>query len=481
MNYRMVTYLLGRILIIMGFLMCLPLAIALILREHNGFGFVLSVVSQLLLGGVFSFKKPERTEIYAKEGFVIVAGVWLLTSLFGALPFYISGAIPSFVDAFFETVSGFTTTGATILNDIEALSCSLLFWRSFTHWIGGMGVLVFVMAVLPKAHVSQSIHIMRAEVPGPQAGKLVARMRSTARILYGLYIAMTALEVICLMLAGLPFFDSLLNAFSTAGTGGFSIKNASIAAYDSVAVDVIITVFMALFGINFSLFYLLLTRNAMQVVKDEEMHWYIGIAVFAMLIIGLNIMPQYQSFWEALRYSSFQVVSIITTTGFITADYSKWPVFSQTILMLLIFLGACAGSTGGGIKISRIVILIKNAFCEFRRQLRPRSVTPVRLSGKALDERVVSGVMAYMCIYVFVFIISQLLIGLDQFSFTTNFAAVATCLNNVGPGLDAVGPVENFSGFSVFSKLILSFDMLAGRLELLPMVLLFAPSTWKRR
>ncbi len=481
MNYKMVAYLLGRILIIMGCLMCLPMIIALVLRERTSFGFVIAVMLQLLLGSICVFKKPEHKEIYAKEGFVIVAGVWLLTSLFGAIPFYLSGEIPSFMDAFFETVSGFTTTGASILNDVESLSYSALFWRSFTHWIGGMGVLVFVMAILPKAHVSQSIHIMRAEVPGPQAGKLVARMRGTARILYGIYIVMTAIEVICLMIAGMPFYDSLLHAFSTAGTGGFGIKNASVAAYNSVSIDVIITIFMALFGINFSLFYLLLTRNMLQVLKDEELHWYFAIVIVAMLLIGINIMPQYQNFWEALRYASFQVVSIITTTGFITANYEQWPVLSQTILMILLFMGACAGSTGGGIKISRVIILLKSAFCEMRHQLRPRSVTPVRLGGKVLDERVVGSVMSYMCIYVFVFIASQLLLGLDTFSYTTNFSAVATCLNNVGPGLDAVGPVCNFSGFSAFSKLILSFDMLAGRLELLPMVVLLAPSTWRRR
>ncbi|MBQ4518750.1 MAG: TrkH family potassium uptake protein [Clostridia bacterium] len=481
MNYKMVAYLLGRILIIMGCLMCLPTVIALVLHENTSFGFVLSVVLQLLLGGICTMKKPEHREIYAKEGFVIVAGVWMLTSLFGAIPFYASREIPSFVDAFFEMVSGFTTTGASILNDIESLSYSTLFWRSFSHWIGGMGVLVFVMAVLPKEHVSQSIHIMRAEVPGPQAGKLVARMRGTARILYGIYIAVTLVEVGCLMLAGLPFFDSLLNSFSTAGTGGFAIKNASIAAYDSVAVDVIITVFMALFGINFSLFYLLLTKNFVQVFKDEELRWYIGIVLVSMLVVGINIMPQYQNFFEALRYSAFQVVSIVTTTGFITADYTKWPMLSQTILMLLLFMGACAGSTGGGFKVSRLIILCKSSVSEVRRQLRPRTVAPVRLGGKILDEKVVGSVLAYLCIYIVVFIISHLLLSLDTFSYATNFAAVATCINNVGPGLEAVGPVNNFSGFSAFSKLVLSFDMLAGRLELVPMVVLFAPSTWKRR
>ncbi len=481
MNYKMIAYLLGRILIIMGCLMCLPLIVSLLYHENASVGFLVAIVLQLVSGMLCSLKKPERTEIYAKEGFIIVAGVWLLTSLAGAIPFTLSGAIPSYVDAFFETVSGFTTTGASILTDIESLPRSALFWRSFTHWIGGMGVLVFVMAVLPKAHVSQSIHIMRAEVPGPQAGKLVSRMRSTARILYGIYVVMTVVEVICLWLAGMPFFDSLLNAFSTAGTGGFSIKNASIAAYNSTAVDMIITVFMALFGINFSLFYLLLTGSLLQVLKDEELHWYLGIIVMAVLLIGINIMPQYQSFWEALRYSAFQVVSIITTTGFITADYSKWPVFSQTLLMILLFIGACAGSTGGGIKISRIMILIKSAFCELRHQLRPRSVTPVRLNGKLLDEQVVYSVLSYMALYVLVFITSQVLLGLDQFSYTSNFTAVATCINNVGPGLDAVGPVNNFSGFSPFSKIILSIDMLAGRLELLPIVSLFLPSTWKRR
>ncbi len=481
MNYKMVAYLLGRILITMGVLMCLPLAIALIRQEDTCIGFIAAAGLQLLAGVLCSIRKPKNTEIYAKEGFMVVAACWLLTSLFGALPFYLSGEIPGFTDAFFETVSGFTTTGASILNDIEALSHSALFWRSFTHWIGGMGVLVFVLAILPKSHATQSIHIMRAEVPGPQVGKLVSRMRGTARILYGIYIVLTALEVVCLLLTGMPFFDSLLNAFSTAGTGGFSVKNASIAAYDSVVVDGIITVFMALFGVNFSLFYLVLTGNILQALKSEELRWYLGIIVVAALLVAFNIMPQYANFAEALRYAAFQVVSIITTTGFITADYGKWPVFSQTILVILMFAGACAGSTGGGIKISRVLILMKSSVKELRHQLRPRAVSSIMLEGKLLDAGVVTGVMAYMSIYTFTFMVSHLLLGLDDFSFVTNFSAVATCLNNVGPGLEAVGPVNNFAGFSPFSKIILSMNMLAGRLELLPMIMLLAPSTWKRR
>lgn len=481
MNYKMVAYLLGRILLIMAVLMCLPFLIASFMQEKTWFGFLIAIVSQLILGLVCSAKKPKNTEFYAKEGFVIVAMVWILTSLFGALPFYLSYEIPSYMDALFETVSGFTTTGATILSDIESLSYSTLFWRSFTHWIGGMGVLVFVLAVLPKSHASQSIHLMRAEVPGPQVGKLVSRMRGTARILYGIYIVMTLLEVVCLKVAGLPWFDSVLNAFSTAGTGGFAVKNASIAAYNSVAVDYIITIFMLLFGINFTLFYLILTGHALQAVKSEELRWYGGIVAVATIVITLNIMPQYDGFLDAFRYAFFQVGAIITTTGFVTADFTKWPDLSQTILMLLLFMGACAGSTGGGFKLSRVLILVKTSFRELRQQIRPRAVTTLTLEGRPLEDKTVYGVLAYLAIYIVFFVASHLLVSLDSVSYLTGFTAVATCLNNVGPGLDGVGPVENFAHFSIFSKIILSVDMLAGRLELLPILTLFSPMTWRRR
>ncbi len=481
MNYKMVVYLLGRILLIMALLMCLPFLIAIIRNESTWFGFLVAIVGQIVVGAGCSLKKPKNAEFYAKEGFVIVALVWVLTSLFGALPFYLSREIPSYMDAFFETVSGFTTTGATIINDIEALSYSTLFWRSFTHWIGGMGVLVFVLAVLPKSHASQSIHLMRAEVPGPQVGKLVSRMRGTARILYGIYLGMTVVEMVCLYLAGMPLFDSVLNAFSTAGTGGFSVKNASIAAYDSALIDGILTFFMILFGINFTLFYLILTGHAIQALKSEELRWYLGIIASATILITLSIMPQYEGFWNAFRYAIFQVGSIVTTTGFITADYSKWPVFTQLILMILLFMGACAGSTGGGFKISRFIILLKSSLRELRQQVRPRSVYVLSLEGRPLEDKTVAGVLAYLAIYIFVFIVSHLLISLDNVSYLTSFSAVATCMNNVGPGLDAVGPVDNFSGFSVFSKLVLSVNMLAGRLELLPILTLLSPGTWRHR
>lgn len=481
MNYKMVAYLLGRILIIMALLMCLPFIIAIIQKENTWAGFMYAIGGQLILGLLCSIKKPKKIEFYAKEGFVIVGLVWILTSLFGALPFYLSGEIPSYIDAFFETVSGFTTTGATILNNIEALSYSALFWRSFTHWIGGMGVLVFVLAVLPKSHASQSIHLMRAEVPGPQVGKLVSRMRGTARILYGIYIIMTLLEILCLRVAGLPWFDSILNSFSTAGTGGFSIKNASIAAYNNVAVEYIITVFMLLFGINFTLFYLILTKRVIQALKSEELRWYLGIVVVATLLICINILPQYNGFGESFRYAIFQVGAIITTTGFITADFASWPVFSQTILMILLFMGACAGSTGGGFKVSRVMILAKASIRELRQQIRPRSVYTLSLEGRALEDKTVYGVLVYLSIYILFFVASNLLINLDSVSFLTGFTAVATCLNNVGPGLEAVGPVENFSHFSHLSKLILSVDMLAGRLELLPILTLLSPATWRHR
>ncbi len=481
MNYKMVVYLLGRILIVMALLMCVPMTIAFVRGETASTAFLIAVLAQFLLGSICSFKKPKNPEIFAKEGLVTVALCWIFTSFFGCLPFYVSGQIPSFINAWFETVSGFTTTGSSILNNIECLQKSILFWRSFTHWIGGMGVLVFVLAILPKTHTSQSMYIMRAEAPGPQVGKLVSRMRSTAQILYGIYIALTIIEIIALKLTGMPWFDSILNSFATAGTGGFAIKNASIAAYDSATVDWIISVFMILFGVNFTLFYLILTGNIMQALKSEELHWYLGIIAGSAIVIAFNILPQYENIWEALRYSVFQVSSLISTTGFITADYEKWPMLSQIILMGLVFVGACAGSTGGGLKVSRILILIKSSLRELRMQLRPRSVSVIRLEGKQLDTTVVSSVMAYMCIYVFVFLLSMFIVSFDNCSFTSTFSAVATCLNNVGPGLEAVGPVHNFSTLSALSKLILSLDMLAGRLELIPIVVLFSPNTWKRR
>ncbi len=481
MNYKMVAYVLGRMMMVVAILLCLPFLLAIFTNEPTQLAFLIPILGLLLLGGILSFKRPKDTEFYAKEGLVIVALAWLLTSLFGALPFTLSGEVPSFVDAFFETVSGFTTTGATILTDIEKLPNSLLFWRSFTHWIGGMGVLVFVLAVLPKSHAGQSMHIMRAEVPGPQVGKLVSRMRSTARILYGIYIFMTAMEVICLVAVGMPFFDSVLNAFSTAGTGGFCLKNASIAAYDSAVVDGIIGVFMLLFGINFNLFYLILTGNVLQALKSEELRWYLGIIGAATLAITLNIMPQYEGFLNAFRYAFFQVSSVITTTGFITADYGLWPTFSQTILMVIMFIGACAGSTGGGIKVSRLVVLVKASIREIRQQSRPRSVTAITLEGKAVEDKTINGVMGYMSMYVLVFAVSHLIVSLEPISFASTFTAVSTCMNNVGPGLDAVGPVNNFFALSDLSKLVLSVDMLAGRLELLPILVLFSPKTWRHR
>ncbi len=481
MNYKMLTYMLGRIMLVMAALMCLPFVIAIIKSERAVWGFLLAIVLQLVPGFFLSRKAPENKDIYAKEGLVIVGLTWVLTSLFGALPFYLSREIPSFIDAFFETASGFTTTGSSILNNIEALSKSTLFWRSFTHWIGGMGVLVFMLAILPKSHIRQSMHIMRAEAPGPQVGKLVSRMRSTARILYGIYLALTLIEILLLFLGGMPLFDSVVNSFSTAGTGGFAIKNASIAAYNSAYVDGVISVFMLLFGINFTLFYLILSGSVLQALKSEELHWYLGLVAVATIVITLNILPQYEQLGTAFRYAFFQVSAIITTTGFSTADYTNWPMLSQMILMLLLFIGASAGSTGGGIKVSRVVILVKSAFREIKKQIRPRSVSVIKMEGRPLEEGVATGVLSYMAVYLFIFVVSILLISVNNASFSTSFTAVATCLNNVGPGLDGVGPSQNFAFFSPFSKLVLVFNMLAGRLEHLPVLALFSPSTWKKR
>ncbi|MGN0653092.1 MAG: TrkH family potassium uptake protein [Gemmiger sp.] len=481
MNYRMLGYVLGRIFVVEAALMLLPVAVAFIYGEMSCVpAFLIPLAILALLGYVLGHRAPADTAIYAREGLVIVALSWVLMSVFGALPFVISGEIPSFVDAFFETVSGFTTTGASILRDVEALSQSMLFWRSLTHWVGGMGVLVFAMAVLPMTD-GRAMHLMRAEVPGPSVGKISSKLRDTAKILYAIYFVMTIIEVVLLCLGGLPLYDSLITSFGTAGTGGFSNRSLSIGAYNSTYVEMVTAVFMLLFGINFNLYYFLLMRHFKEAFGSEELRAYLGVVALSTAAIAANIYHIYQSVGQSLRYAFFQVASIITTTGFATTDFNLWPTFSKAILVILMFFGACAGSTGGGLKISRIIIMCKAAHQDMMRVLHPHAVTTVRFEGKPLENKTVSGVHIYMNLYILICVLSMLIVAFDQFDLITTFTAVASCLNNIGPGLEIVGPMGNFADFSILAKLLLSFDMLVGRLEIFPMLVLFAPTTWLKR
>jgi len=476
MNFEYIRYILGSILIFQGGFMLIPSGVALIYKEHTGISFLISSTICLVIGILLTRKKPRNNAFYAKEGFFSVAICWVAFSVSGALPFIITQEIPSVTDALFEIVSGYTTTGSTILPDVEALSKCLLFWRSFTHWIGGMGVLVFVLCVLPLAG-GNNMHLMRAESPGPSVGKLVPRIRSTAMILYGIYTALTVMECILLLLGGMSFFDAITTSFGTAGTGGFGIKNSSIADYNTFIQNVV-AVFMVLFGVNFNIYFLLLVRKPKQALKSEEMCSYFGIILISTILIAINIKSSYASLGTSFQQAFFQVSSIITTTGFSTTDFNLWPTFSKTILVLLMFIGACGGSTGGGIKVSRIVIAWKNVRNEVASFIHPKSVHTVRMEGKKVSNDIVRSVNTYIVIYILVFVVSVLLISLEGFSLETSFTSVAATLNNIGPGLDGVGPLENFAGFSVFSKCILMFDMLAGRLELIPMVVLFSPRSW---
>ncbi len=475
----MIAYIIGRILLTEAALLVLPLLVALLYGE-SPVPFLVPILLLALCGGAMGRKKPKSTALYARDGLAVVALAWICMSLFGALPFVLSGDIPNYVDAFFETVSGFTTTGSSILTEVESLSRGGLFWRSFTHWVGGMGVLVFVMAILPM-NDGHGMHLMRAEVPGPTVGKLVSRMSDTAKILYSIYLVMTVVEIVLLLAGGMPLYDAAIHAFGTAGTGGFSCRNLSVGAYDSVYFDVVIGTFMLLFGVNFNLYYFLLIRRFRDVLHSEELRAYLLIVAASVLAIAVNISHLYQSFAASLRYAFFQVSSIITTTGYATTDFNTWPAFSKTILVILMFVGACAGSTGGGMKVARIVILAKTSFCDMRRMLHPNAVATVRFEGKPIGEKNIRSVHLFLTVYLIVFTISCLLLSLEEMDLVTTFTAVAACMNNIGPGLEAVGPVGNFSAFSPWAKVLLSFDMLVGRLEIFPMLLLFAPSIWKRK
>ena len=481
MNYKMVAFVLGRIFCIEAVLMLFPMLCATCYGEWYLLpAFLLPAVLLAVLGLAASLRTPKNTTIFARDGLAIVALVWVLMSAFGALPFVISGEIPSFIDAFFETVSGFTTTGSTILTDVEVLSHGTLFWRSFAHWVGGMGVLVLAMAVLPMTD-GRAMHLMRAEVPGPTVGKISSKLSDSAKILYAIYFAMTLAEVILLCAGGMPLFDSLIHAFGTAGTGGFSNKGLSVGAYNNPYFEIVIGVFMLLFGINFNLYYFLLLRRFRDAFCSEEMLTYLGIVAFSTVTITLNILHLYDGVGTALRTAFFQVSSIITTTGYASADFNLWPTYARTVICILTFIGACAGSTAGGLKISRIIIFFKAAKQDLNKMLHTHAVTTVRFEGKPLDEKVLRGVHNYFNIYMLLLAVSILLISLDGFDLVTTFTSVLTCINNVGPGLEVVGPMGNFAGFSAPAKLLLSFDMLAGRLELYPMLALFSPRLWQKR
>ena len=481
MNYRMIAYVLGNMMKYEALMMVLSLIVAIIYKEYSVlWAFLLPMAILLIIGLGLSYKMPKDRSFHAREGFVTVALSWIVVSAFGALPFWLDGSIPSYVSSFFETVSGFTTTGATILTDVEALPLSLLFWRAFTHWVGGMGILVFVLTILPRSGGS-SIYLMKAEMPGTTVEKLVSKVRPTVRILYGIYLGLTIIMIVLLVLAGMPLFDSIINTMSTAGTGGFSLYNTSIAHYDSALIDGIITVFMLVFSINFNLYFLIIIGKARSAIKSEDLRWFLIIVAAAMLLITLDIRGLYDGdFLTSFRYAAFTVSSVISTTGFATADFNLWPSFSKTLILLLMFIGACAGSTGGGIKVSRWIILFKSAISELKKMARPRQVTTLKFEGKPLAAQTEKSVYTYLVIYAFIVVVAVVLLSLEPFDFLTDFSAVATCINNVGPGLNLVGPVENFSIYSPFSQIVLSFCMLAGRLEVFQLLMLFTPFTWKK-
>ena len=474
----MIAQILGKVLCTIAVLLLLPAIVALLYRE-SPFPFLITLVICAALGGGMILLKPASTKIYAREGFVCVGLSWIGISLLGALPFVLSGDIPGYIDAVFETASGFTTTGASILTDVEALSRSGLFWRSFTHWIGGMGVLVFIMAVLPMSG-SRSMHIMRAEVPGPTVGKLVPSARKTAGILYLIYIILTLAEAILLLCGGMDLYDALIHSFGTAGTGGFSNRGLSVGYYGPY-IQIVVTVFMFLFGVNFNLYFLILLGKVREALKSEELRLYMGIGVLSILVIALNILPLYRSFGESLRLSAFQVGSIISTTGYATADFNQWPELSKWILVLLMFCGSCAGSTCGGMKLSRILLLFKGIRQELWRQQHPHGVSVVRLEGKPVSEATLHTTLVFSACYIGILLLGTLFLTLDGFDLTTNFTGTLACISNIGPGLNLVGPTGSFSMFSPFNKLLLAFIMLLGRLEIFPFLLLFSPSVWRKQ
>lgn len=479
MNDSMLIYILGSVLKIEGIFMALPTVIALIYGEKTFAAFLVTMLFCLAVGIGTTWKKPADTVFYSKEGFLAVSLSWILLSLTGCIPFVIGGDIPSFTDALFETISGFTTTGASILSDVEALSKSGLFWRSFTHWLGGMGVLVFILAVLPMAG-GRHMYLMKAESPGPSVSKLVPRVKQTARILYTIYLVMTIVEIVLLLVGGMPVFDAVTLSMGTAGTGGFGIRNDSVGSYTPYMQNVI-TIFMILFGVNFNIYYLFLCKKWKQALRSEEVKMYFGVIAAAILLITLNVRSFFPSILDAFQQAAFQVGSIMTSTGYSTTDFGQWPVFSQTLLLILMFIGACAGSTGGGIKVSRVLIMIKSVRKELYTIVHPRARIKIKMDDRIVDEDTLRSVNIFIGCYLLIYAVSMLCISIDGFDITSNFSAVAALINNIGPGLGEVGPAGNFGGYSTFSKYVMMFDMLVGRLEIFPMMALFLPATWRRQ
>ena len=474
----MLGHLLGVVAIIEAVLLLIPALVALVYSEPV-WPFLATIAILTAISLPLVVFKPQNRRIFAKEGFICVTGAWIMLSVFGSLPFVFSGAIPSYVDAIFETVSGFTTTGATILTAIEHLPRGILFWRSFTHWVGGMGVLVFMLALLPNIG-GEAMYLLRAEVPGPTKGKLVPKIRHTAVILYGIYLALTAMEAIALLCTGLPLYDSVVTALATAGTGGYSVKDLSMAGYANPAAEWIVAIFMVVFSINFNLYYFIIIKKARDVWKNEELRTFFVIMAAAILLLTASTYHTFDGIFECLRGVFFQTASIMSTTGFATVNYDEWSSFAKSIIVVLTFLGACAGSTAGGLKISRVILVVKNIFKEIKHVLRPNSVNVVRMDGESVSEETLRGTSNYLSIYFTLIVIFTLLISIDGFGFEANLTAVITCINNVGPGLGIIGPVGNFSGFSAFSKIVLTITMLAGRLEILPLIIFFSPSAWKK-
>lgn len=477
MNIRIILYTLGWVLNLEAAAMILPLICSLCYDE-SPVPFLISIALTAVLGIAFTVKKPKNISMYSREGYTSVALSWVVLSIMGALPFFISGYIPNFMDAVFETVSGFTTTGASILTDVEALPKGLLFWRSFTHWLGGMGIIVFLIALLPLFGGS-NLYLIKAESPGPSVSKLVPKVKSTAKILYSIYLSFTVIEIILLLIGKMSVFDALTTTFGTAGTGGFGVKNSSMADY-SPYIQNVVTVFMLIFGVDFSIYYLLLVKKFSSAVKSTELRTYLGIVLTSAIIIAFNCRHLFANIWTALHHAFFQVASLMTTTGYATANFDTWPSLSKAILLTLMFIGACAGSTGGGIKVSRIVILVKSIFKEIRIAAHPKSTLKITMNGNVIEHETLRAVNVYMAAYLLIVALSTLIISIDNFDFETNFSAVASALNNIGPGFSKVGPTENFSIFSNLSTFVLALDMLIGRLEIFPMLMLLSPRTWKK-
>ena len=479
MNYQMIGFVIGRILMTEAALLLVPLITAAAYGEEI-FPFLVSMLVVAAAGWVLCWQKPKKTALYARDGFAVVALAWFMMSVFGAFPFVLSGDIPNYVDALFETISGFTTTGATVLVAVEEMSRGCLMWRSFTHWIGGMGVLVFIMAILPMTD-GHGMHLMRAETPGPTSGKLVSRMGDSAKILYGIYIVLTLILFILLVAGGMPVFDAWVHTFSTAGTGGFSSLSLSIGGYNNLYFEIVLGIFMLLFGTNFTWYYFLIMRRFRDALKAEEVRVFLLIVLVAMVGITIDILPLYGSLGTSLRHAFFQTSAIITTTGYATQDFGLWPSFSQTILITLMFIGSCAGSTAGGLKVGRLIIMIKAVFADMKKMLHPNAVTSVRYEGRPLSEKQIRATYQYVSVYVCIYVISCLLLSLEHEDLVTTITAVITCHNNAGPGLSLVGPSGNYSIFSAPAKMLLALNMLLGRLEIFPVLLLFSPSIWRRK